>query len=307
MVKNSINKPVIFIAVLIIMTILGDTLIGNVLNSLYFSDASIKNERLLAYKQSQKDIIIFGSSRAEAHFDPMIISQITGMSCYNMGFSGQNIYFHKAMLESVLEEYSPKAIVLELLDIDFVKTDAIHDKEKLSVLLPLYAANKHAKQAIQLRGRTEKYKNLSSIYPFNSAVYAILRNNYYPFVNNYNGYIPIHNKWEYAIDSTSDSKSKIDEFKVKAIYDFIEKAQNRNCKVLITVSPYYMIRRDSLFNEISKRIRTRFDLEVFSLSQDRRFLDRRDLFADPMHLNTEGAKQFSEIISAKILKLVATK
>ena len=56
------------------------------------------------------NILIYGSSRAQVHVSPLIISDSLGRSCYNLGLTGHNFwaqYFrHKELLK-----YPPRASV----------------------------------------------------------------------------------------------------------------------------------------------------------------------------------------------------
>jgi len=300
------NRHIVFLLVILIFTIIGDRLFGYTLETLYYSKSSRANEKLIVSTYETKaDILIFGSSRAENHYNPLIISQQTNLSCYNLGFGGQNIYFHNGLLKSILERYTPKVIVLELFEIDFEMTGASHDKEKLGVLMPLYDRSEAIKSTVLLRGQSEKIKNISKIYPFNSLIYKIIRNNYFPIKNDINGYLPLDKSWVKEIEKDNSEIRLLDSTKIEALFDFIKTSLNAKSKLIIAVSPQFMTKDNSKSLQfISAKIKNEFGVEVLIYLNDIKFLDNKSLFSDPLHLNFKGAKLYSEIISDRILDVL---
>lgn len=300
------NRHLVFFAVVLVFTIIGDRLLGYTLESLYYSERAKINEKLLVSTfETNADILIFGSSRAENHYNPLIISEHTNLSCYNLGFGGQNIYFHNGLLKTILERYTPKVIVLELFDIDFEKTGASNDKEKLGVLMPLYSRSEAIKSTILLRGQSEKIKNISKIYPYNSLMYKIIRNNFLPIKNDINGYLPLEKSWSKEIEKEESDIRLLDSVKIEALFDFIKTTIEAKSKLLIAVSPQYIMKNKSKSLQfISSKIKKEFGIEVLIFLNDRKFLNNKSLFADPLHLNCKGADLYSEVLSNKILDFI---
>ena len=102
--------------------------------------------------------MIFGSSRALHHYNPAIISNETKLSCFNMGYGGQNIYYHLALLKSTLKYHKPKIVVLDLITIDIEKTSPQWDVEKLGILAPFIHICPECKEAVMQRGGLERIK-----------------------------------------------------------------------------------------------------------------------------------------------------
>jgi hypothetical protein len=162
------NKDIKFLFFLLIFTIALDRGLGLVYGHLYFSKKSRNDDRFIhSILGTDEDILIFGSSRALHHYDPYIIKDYCKMSCFNAGSGGQNIYFHLALLEAAIERYIPKIVILELLTIDFEKTPPQWDTEKLGELLPFINMSDACYKAVLRRGKSEKIKKISFIYPFN--------------------------------------------------------------------------------------------------------------------------------------------
>ena len=303
---KKLNRNFTFIIVLLFSFVVLDQFTGLILSHFYFSDAAKRNDQLVyGIFESRDEIMTFGSSRAQHHYNPAVITKETGMTCFNMGYGGQNIYFHKALLQSILIRYQPKLIILELMNIDIEKTAPSHDREKLGVLLPFYKKSRWLREAVLFRGESEKYKTLSGIYPFNSTIYQIYRNNWWPMNNHINGYIPIRKVWNREIQTTSEKAFMPDSSKIAALFDFIRLTQDRGCKILIAISPHF-VRKSGISGkeQIVSAIRENYGLEALNLEQDSSFLANPSYFADPFHLNDKGAELYSAIIAQKVKEII---
>ena len=70
---------------------------------------------LLCRGDISADIMITGSSRAVNDLDAKAIGELTGMSCYNLGYSGSNLLFHESVLKIALESgLHPKKLLLTM-------------------------------------------------------------------------------------------------------------------------------------------------------------------------------------------------
>ncbi|MBN1639309.1 MAG: SGNH/GDSL hydrolase family protein [Ignavibacteriales bacterium] len=283
-----------------------DIIIGNLFDNLYFSKKSSNNDRLIhSVLLSDEDILIFGSSRAQHHYQPQIFTDSLKMSCYNVGNGGQNIYYHAAILEATLERYTPKVAILDLMHIDFEQTPPQWDTEKLGVLLPFVNKSKVAYRAVLRRSKNEKIKLISNIYPFNSLIYNILRNNIKPFNKHFNGFIPLSGIWNEPLDKAKTTNATVDEKKIKAIYDFISLCKIKNIEIYIFVSPEYKHYTDEIktWQEVIDEIQNKFNIPVFDYRSDKIFIENNEYFKDPMHLNAKGAKLYSEKVASKIMSI----
>lgn len=67
--------------------------------------------------QVNADIIISGSSRALTHYDPRIIQEVTGRSCYNIGLNGSQTDMQVARLRAYLRHNRKPSLVIHNLDL----------------------------------------------------------------------------------------------------------------------------------------------------------------------------------------------
>ena len=296
------------IGLLIVLTIMSDFVFGKVYESVYFSKKSRSNDRMIhSVLETNEDILIFGSSRAIHHYNPQIIADSLGMSCYNVGNGGQNIYYSLAVLESAIERYNPKIAILELMAIDFEKTKKTWDKEKLSILLPFVKRSPAAYKAILRRGQKEKIKLLSNIYPYNSLQYRMFRNNLLPLKNDIMGYIPIEGSWEGMLSKSEYNKAaELDVNKIKAIEDFINLCKENNIILLVTISPKYFLPQELSSNwlEIIDLISNKNSIKIIDNRFNDVFLEHKEYFRDPLHLNIDGSTLYTKMFSKQIKQIL---
>tara|TARA_B100001059_G_C17780711_1_gene553991 strand:- start:552 stop:1469 length:918 start_codon:yes stop_codon:yes gene_type:complete len=292
------NKNILFIVFFVLFVFSLDFFIGKVYSLFYFSDASKNNSRMIhSVMETNEEVLIFGSSRALHHYNPKIIEDSLKLTCYNVGYGGQNIYYHLALLKAALHRNTPKFVVLELLTIDFEQTAPGHDKEKLSTLLPFVNKSKSSRQAVLLRGNSESLKLKSSIYPFNSQQYITLRNNFYPLMNDYNGFIPIDKVFTGDLKVATTKQGNYDNNKLDALYEFIEICQEKNINLFICVSPTFTSKIGvGNYADIDMRLQNKFNLKIHNFESDSLFLNNPNYFADPIHLSKFGADVYTSLI-----------
>lgn len=299
MKENSIK----FTIYLVVFIISFDLAIGWIFDQLYFSDKSRRNDRLVySVMNTNEEILIFGSSRALHHYNPIILQDSLGMTCFNVGSGGQNIYFHLALLKATLERYTPKIVILELVTIDIEKTPPQWDTEKLAALWPFAKHTEAAKEAVFRRGIFEKIKSLSRIYRFNSLFYNILKNNLIEFSNHQNGYIPIKRVWNKELEYNKLVIKDEDNDKILALKSFIEICESNKISLHIFISPHYALKEsNSMYNNIINDLREDYNIQVHNFESDSLFMLHSNYFADPLHLNSAGADLFTE----KVLRVLS--
>ena len=62
----------------------------------------------------QTDILLSGSSRCVRHYNPQILSDSLGVSCYNSGQMGNGIILNYGRLKMINERQKPKLVVYDL-------------------------------------------------------------------------------------------------------------------------------------------------------------------------------------------------
>jgi hypothetical protein len=284
-----------------------DFIIGNSLRYFYFKQKR-GAQYLTTYsiEKAKADILIFGSSRANHHYNPAIFEKELNMSCYNNGKDGQFIFYHCGILKSSLKRYTPKAIILDFFFGEFSSNQASYDR--LSALLPYYRDHYELHTVIELKSPFEKLKLLSNIYPFNSSMLSIAGGNELfskKVKTDINGFLPIPSTkiWEKKIQIENDPpKYEIDTTKIRIYESFIQNCLKSKIKLYIICSPRFIKLINSDYSIIlAQEIAKKYKVPFFDFSQDTTYMNDSTLFADEGHLNNKGADLFSKTI-VNILK-----
>jgi hypothetical protein len=282
-----------------------DFAIGESLRHFYF-----KQKRGAHYyttysiKQSEADILIFGSSRANRHYNSSIIENHLNLTCYNNGKDGQFIFYHYGILKTILNRFRPKIVILDFMFREFSESQTAYDR--LAVLRPYYREHKELEEIVELMGPYEKLKLISKIYPYNSSLLIIAGGNEVfskKEKEDIKGYLPKKGRWSRPLRIENNPKEYItDNNKIKYYESFIQDCIKSNIKLYVVCSPRYITLNNQDYSiSIAKIIAKKYNIPFMDYSQDQFFLNSPSLFADEGHLNNDGAKKFSEII-AKVLE-----
>jgi hypothetical protein len=295
------------ILVLLVMVILIDNIIGMSMRVIFSKQESGALSRTLyAMDSTTAEILIFGASRANHHYNTSIFrKKLPEYTNYNCGNDGSSIFYHYSILRTILNRYTPETIILDIGPGAFSKNQGSYDK--LSYLLPFIHNHPDIREVVHLKSSHERIKLLSKVYPYNSLLLSIVGGILNIHSNDNisdDGFVALSGEWsgELAIDS-SRALYPIDNNKVKYFETFIEICHNAGVNVIVTCSPRYLnkLYTDSslkLVQEITNRKKVIF----YNYSSDTSYLNDRSLFRDIAHLNAKGAAKYTEEIIKRIFE-----
>lgn len=281
-----------------IVLLLADFVLGKTLSYLH-EQMTIGEKARANYfiKKDTSDLIIFGSSRALLHYHSGLIADSLRMSVYNAGRFNQTILYHTALLECIIKRHVPKVVILDVNEDELVQNDAKY--EFLSVLLPYYRYDNDIRNMYDAVNPGYRYWSWSRTLPYNS----ILASTIYRGVAKDQGKdLDIHGYLEHQgyyqgglrVIDNCDETHLLDEKLKKAFRDFVTICQMRHIKLFIFTSPRYAgyrcrrIEFDSL-----KREANRYGYSIPDFPDT---LVNKKYFTDPSHLNSDGARRYSEFI-----------
>lgn len=248
-----------------------------------------------------KDVLIFGSSRAIHHINPSILEDSLGLSCFNCGQDGRGIIFNYARLALVFQRYAPKAIIYEVLPkFDILEYDA---KGDITALKPYYGHDV-IKKVFARYDATEKYKMLSGLYRYNTCFLDILNQSRYdaPLASEFK-YAPLQAVMQQEPLSIQRYDGwQIDAQKLSYMRKLIEMCKRHNTKLIFTISPWYG-RKDDVEYETIKQLVREADVPLLNHFTDIRFQDK-SLFAEQAHLNETGATVYSNVMAHELRQLI---
>lgn len=252
------------------------------------------------------DIIILGSSRANHHYDTPFLSDTLGLDVYNAGYSGNGVILADGILELVLTHSRPKLILLDIepaFDIIVYEKDNNH-KRYISYLKPYYQTAAIG-NIIKDVSEEEWYKVHSGMIRYNTTFIRILMDNIITRENNPKGYSPLSGAILEEREPSSPPQYEIDSFKLKYVSDLIDLAKKNQIQIALVASPKYGEREYSILEPVIKICEEK-EIPFWNYYIDSAFMNHKEWFKEPMHINATGARVFSRMIVPKIEELIIT-
>lgn len=299
------KKFIYTILIMLALVIAGDWGLGCWLRYAYTHTSHDEIGRLNMICDSvTADVIVLGSSRALHHYVPSIVTDSTGLSCYNCGFENEGIVFHYALLRMLQQRYSPRLVIYELTydyDIQFLYERPVNLK--------------HIHTMADLRCRDsilasvdpwERVSMLSHIYPYHSLAFTIMASqkpSIYDSPQVDNGYIPQFKQMRHSSDwqfQPQKLDDRIDELKLGYLKKLI--AENAG-HLLVAVSPRYLSPEDDIYGIVEDLCRKHGVPFVCMMSDP---IISRDitLWEDDGHLNHTGAQAFTRKMMPHIKQIL---
>ena len=252
-------------------------------------------------KQSNDDILILGSSRANHHYVSSIIEDSLRMSCYNCGADGNGIFLHYGRYKLITERYTPKLIIYDLVTAFDIEAN---DNLKYLEQLKQYAYTPSIRELFNSISTTEKYKLQSKIYQYNTKFIQMIGDNINPQQTSFKGYKPIYNTMNYEPKILHDTNNniKIDSLKLKYLEYLIKDTQQKGIKLIFMISPQYKA-KSSLAYEPAKRIIRKYNIPIFDFLTNPHISYNKKFFSDPFHLNNNGAEAYTKEILKVLQKI----
>lgn len=297
----SYNGFIIKSLAFVVLIFLADRCTGLALKWLYDNQ---KDEEYFyaseAMERQEAKLVVLGSSRARNHYDPKILEDSLGLSCFNAGRSGYFLMYQSAQLHVMLSRYTPEHIILDIVPYDFTGGN---NYDRMSVLLP-YKDHEEVHRFLKMRSDFEMWKCISDIYPYNSMFLKLISNLKDRGVFHKNGFQPLyghHNgeKSVYDNDSIPTDADKIEEFNA-----IIKLCKSKGIGLTVVTSPFYAdYRKQTSTTKLVKEICNDEGIVYLNFLNDSDFDDIK-LFHTADHLNTEGVDLFSKKIASVLSRIM---
>ncbi|MBS1644677.1 MAG: hypothetical protein JST36_06520 [Bacteroidetes bacterium] len=308
-IRHLFRRALLLFAILFAL----DRLIGAGLEQSFFKQNHGDDPvSLYTLDSTQEDLLIFGSSRASHHYDSRLLAQLMNLSVYNCGRDEMGLSYAAAVVPIVLQRYTPKYIILELLPIELAaRGKALSEQHISAVLLPFAPRFPALWPTVALVGKDQIYKAaISKIYPYNSLIGGIFQNTYTSFGHHTDrGYEPLFKTIDTQVYKKSIwesfDKSTIPDAALEArLADLLDAISRKGIKVFVVCSPFYFPHSTSGNEsyEKLKAITERHGAHFMDFTADKRFLGQPQLFNDDVHLNDSGARMYSRIIADTLMK-----
>lgn len=293
-----VKKLILFIALFWLVS----SSIYLIINYMYFNSFGGNSGAQMNHViRTDYDAYIFGSSRASRHYDPMLISQRLGLSCFNAGCDRKNATYQYGLLQLLLKSHVPKLIIYEIGDLSESLNGGTID------LYPYYYQNSFIRQLLNQRDYWAKSKFLFPLYSYNLKVFTVAKGFILSTPPFETGFRPkegrMHPGEVRRIKKTANIVSPEEPIDYKALENFknfVRICNENKIELIFCHSPSYAPSQAPGLEKI-KAIAATIDAPIYLYGEHESFMYQPELFKDAIHLNREGAKLFTKLLIEDIL------
>ena len=296
--KKFLLKVLLFFAIVVLVDVLSE--FGFSYLRGHAKGGSTANNEYIANKSSE-DIIILGSSRATHHYNPQILSDSLGLSCYNCGEEGNGVILAYGRYKMITSRYKPKLIIYEVTPgFDYYQWDSYN--KYLGYLRPYYN-NTGIKDIFEdFDDELSFIKMRSSMYQNNSRLLQDIVDNI-TFRDNKKGYSPLYG--ELKIPSDSKIRSYIlDSLKLSYLHRLCVEANKDHIPFVMAVSPVYCNAESSELYREAFKISKKYGIPLLDYRDYPQISNDASLFQDPVHMNEKGADLYTSLIANNVRQVV---
>lgn len=257
------------------------------------------------FKETEDDILLFGSSVVINSMMPSVIEDSLGYTCFNAGANAQTLVYYHTMLNCVLQRYTPKVMVLGLTPGELTYNGV----GRYKVLVPYYGkgyaeidsvlASKDMCESIFLKSNLYRYNTIW----FRILLYHILD---YNEGNVTKGFMPHEVPFfPPTIRYFEASNKRITDRNIKLLNDIVSACKEKGIKLVVCFTPLYdkYDGTPCAVKEVQE-ICANNNIHCYYDAQDSLFLEHAEWFYDNLHLNRNGALEYSKIISSRLKTII---
>ena len=298
--KRFVIQVIVFLAIVVMV----DATSGFV-----FKQIESKTKGGFTYRDSyicdklETDILISGSSRCVRHYNPHIITDSLGLSCYNSGQMGNGIILNYGRLKMIDERKKPSIIIYDLHpEFDLLVGD---DNHRYLTWLKSHYEREGIADIFNSIDKTEKYKMQSRMYRHNSRWVEMMMDYAHPITEAGNdGFSPLEGKLNKKkirmVKKDTTHTYVFDDLKISYIKKMIDEA--KGAKLYFVVSPiWYGL--DTLTFQPVKDMCEDYGIPFIDFSNDPKYVHNDVYFKNGNHMNIRGANEFTRDL-VKCLKAI---
>lgn len=252
--------------------------------------------------QMEEEVLVFGSSRAIHHYDPRILADSLGMSCYNCGRDGNGIIFCYGQYRLFRDRYVPRIIIYDIYPpFDLAEQK---DNEKYLAWLRYFYDREGIDSIFWDVDTAERWKMRSMMRRYNEKFIQIVSDAYSPRQEDIDGYRPLAGTVDYEVKKESDKTQegfRYDTLKMEYWRKLVADCKARGTRLVFAVSPIYHGGQISTFEPL-RELAKKEGIPFLYHYGDSVFLGKGGYFNDGAHLNGDGAEAFTKLIVSEIKK-----
>lgn len=253
--------------------------------------------------KTNEDILIFGSSRAIHHYNPQIITDSLGMSCYNCGQDGNGIILFYGLWQMIKQHHKPKMIIYDI-STSFDLFEGESNQRYLGWLRADYD-RPGIKEIFAEIDPTERYKMMSMLYRYNSKFMQNITDYVHPiFTIEGNGYFPFEGEMDTLKIRKPTSllnRPSYDNIKLDFLCRFIDDI--KDVQLCFVASPLWYGSDENVLKPI-KEICNKKKIPFIDFSNSPKYVKNRVYYYDGVHLNSKGSDEFTKDVMAAYKRLL---
>ncbi len=305
--KKLIKRILLFLIPFLLIGFLLDVFVSKRMRMIYFPSGEHEVWNDIYSHKITEPCLIYGSSRAKTHLNPMMIENSTNVAAYNFGMDGQSFdtqYLRHKI--NIKENGYPKCIIycLDLFSLD--KTKDVHNKQQylpymlwnVDIMKTLsgyedFHPSDHLIPSVRYFGHYDSFKRAMTE-SFESGTY----------VERTKGFVAIQADWqpEEIMKIPKKHYQKINASTYALYEEFIQECQDNNVSLAMVYAPEFENRRETVINRDSvmslyQQLSEKYDVPFLDYTADSMSLDVK-YYADALHFNQKG----SVIFTQKVIK-----
>jgi hypothetical protein len=313
---STVFRLIFFFSVLLLLIVALNVMITAGLRRVKTSTFGALNQVMEGKVNAQ--IVITGSSRALAHYDPRTIMAVTGKSAFNLGRNGSQTDMQVAFLKAYLAHNQKPEVVIHNLDaFSFVTTHEVYDPVEYTPYLydrnlydALWGINRDIWKSrdIPLYGYVVEDMNYTWIQGLKGFV------GYSPRQDYFLGFNPRSKQWSedferFKADRPDGVSWDVEPAGVKDLEDLIYLCKQNDIQLILVYSPEYigmqkMTRNRKEIFELFQQLSEKSGVLFWDYS-NWRYAGDRQYFQNSQHLNATGAAVFSKDLADQLKSYLA--
>ena len=290
--KILIIKSVVFV----LLFFVSDFALGTIMEQFHQKSRNINlyNANHGFVGNADEDVLFFGGSEVSHSFVSNLVADSTGINVFNLGSDGCGIFYQVPLLQTILKKSNPTVVVISAMQINKMAPDY------LSRMYPYYQGNKYVEEVVNSFYPMEFFKLRLKGYVYNSQIFRIFDFNPGNNVEFLNGYAPLisreSKKMQKSIkisDLELGENYEVSDESVEHFNKFINLAVDSGAKVYVVIPPVKE-RINPLYHAKILQIKGINRVELLDFSKDTSLILHPKYYKDPIHLNDDGAKIFTQ-------------
>lgn len=250
-------------------------------------------------KESNEDVLVFGSSRAKHHYVPDIIEDSLNVTCYNAGEDGNGIILSYGFLKMITRRYSPKLIIYDVSSFDLYEDD---NMKYLDLMKPYYHEPGIDSIFWAVNPKT-RVMMVSNLYRYNTTCLRVMGNFIHPMNNYPKGYSPLTQTMDYEPEIKAKQKGEVDDLKIHIFEEFIQLSKTKGITLICCVSPSYNESQESEQFKPIEHLCAGQGIPFLYYAADPDISYDKQFFKDRTHMNDTGARLFTSKLMSIFLSL----